>query len=58
MNKIKKEQFEDLQKRIDEKKAEVKSGEMTIDMYYAYLCGLLGAELFMYYQATPNTSLD
>ena len=58
MNEIKMAQFEELQKRIDEKKAEVKSGEMTIDMYYAYLCGLLEAELFEYYEATPNTSLD
>ena len=58
MNKIKMAQFEELQKMIDEKKAEVKSGEMPVDMYYAYICGLLGAELFRYYEATQNTSLD
>ena len=58
MNGIKKAQFEDLQKRIDEKKAEVKNGELTTDMYYAYICGLLGGELFRYYEAIPNTSLD
>ena len=58
MNEIKKTQFEELQKLIDKKKAEVKSGELTRDMYYAYICGLLGAELFRYYEATPNTSLD
>ena len=58
MNKIKMAQFEELQKMIDEKKAEVKKGELTTDMYYAYICGLLGAELFRYYEAVPNTSLD
>lgn len=58
MNKIKKAQFEELQKMIDEKKAEVKSGKLTSDMYYAYICGLLGGELFRYYEAIPNTNLD
>ena len=58
MNKIKKAQFEELQKMIDEKKAEVKNGELTTDMYYAYICGLLGGELFRYYEEIPNTSLD
>lgn len=58
MNEIKKAQFEELQKKIDEKKAEVKSGELTTDMYYAYICGMLGAELFRYYEASPNTSLN
>ena len=58
MNEIKKAQFEELQKHIDKKKAEVKNGELTRDMYYAYICGLLGAELYRYYEATPNTDLD
>ena len=53
----KEEQFNELQELINKKKEEVARGELTDDMYYAYVCGVLSAELFRYYKKIPNTDI-
>ena len=54
----KKKSLEDLQQRIDEEKAKVKSGEITTGMYYAFVSGLLSAHLFIFYNDMPNIELN
>lgn len=44
-----KKHFEEMQKRIDEEKAKVKSGEITSECFNAWLCGYLSAELSVFY---------
>jgi hypothetical protein len=53
----KEEQFNELQESINKKKEEVARGELTVDMYYAYICGMLSAALFRYYQKIPNIDI-
>ena len=55
----KKKHFEDMQKRIDEEKAKVKRGEITRDLFNAWLCGYLSAELSVFYNGDVlNIFLD
>ena len=41
--------FEEMQKRIDEEKARVKSGEITSNNFNAWLCGFLSGDLAGFY---------
>ena len=55
---IKEKQFEELQKTIDREKAKVKSGELSLDMFDAWLAGYLSGELFRYYGKVPNITVE